>query len=227
MTASPRGDQYAWGECRVHPQNWAFAGFAVHPTSRHAWPREGDHGPGVARGAYAPMTKPSRSAAFFFLLTCVEGCAGGGSDTSSGSGWSGDDAGETGTTEGGFGSFPSPSPDAASYAPESGTPCPGSSSGSGSGGGYYVDSGGGKGNNPPSQGSQGCLNPACTTDGNNCGCTATGSTGNVVALGCLQGGVCGCFDDTKTLRGGLFFDNGACGSSTAAAQAFVQYCQCN
>jgi hypothetical protein len=177
------------------------------------------------------MSKPSRYAVLLFLLTCLEACAGGGGpDTTSDNLWSGDDSGEAGTTdEGGFTSFPGPSPDAATYAPpESGAPYPGSGSGagsgSGSGGGYVVDSGGNKGNGGPSQG---CLNPACTTDGNECGCTATGATGNVVALGCLQGGVCGCFDDTKTLQAGLFFDNGACGSATAAAQAFVQYCQCN
>jgi len=181
------------------------------------------------------MNKPaSLSAVSVFCLTCLLGCAGGGPDTAPDNLWLGDDGGDDATGEGGYPSFPTPSPDAASSPPsddEGGYPSSGSggSGGSGSGsGGYVVDSGGGKGkggNNPPP--SQGCLNPACTTDGNECGCTATGSTGNVVALGCLQGGVCGCFDDTKTLQAGLFFDNGACGSAASAAQAFAQYCQCN
>jgi hypothetical protein len=173
-----------------------------------------------------PMNKPiSLSAVSIFCLSCLLGCAGGGPDTTSDNAWVAEDAGDSGTGEGG--SFSTPSPDAASFPPpqnEAGYPSSSSGSGSGSssGGGYVVD-GGGKGKNGPSQG---CVNPACTSDGNNCGCTATGSTGNVVALGCLQGGVCGCFDDTKTLQAGVFFDNGACATSASAAQAFVQYCQC-
>jgi hypothetical protein len=176
------------------------------------------------------MNKPVSLSALVFALSCLAACAGGGGpDTVSGNAWSEDDSGESGTGEAGYPAFPTPSPDAAvSSSPETGAGYPGSSSGSGSssssGGGYVVDSGGGKGKGGGS--SQGCVNPACTSDGNTCGCTATGSTGNVVALGCLQGGVCGCFDDTKTLQAGVFFDNGACATSASAAQAFVQYCQC-
>jgi hypothetical protein len=178
-------------------------------------------------------TEPIRVWAVSLIsLSCLFGCAGeAGTDPVV---WSGDDdSGESGADDGGYPSFPTPSDDASAPPPENeaGNPSSGSSSGYGSSsgsssGGYVVDSGGGKGKGG-NQPSQGCINPACTTDGNECGCTATGSTGNVVALGCLEGGVCGCFDDTKTLQAGVFFDNGACGSAASAAQAFVQYCQCN
>jgi hypothetical protein len=178
-----------------------------------------------------PTERISVWAVSLICLSCLSGCAG--DPDTSGSVWfGGDDSGESGADEGGYPPFPHPSDDAAAPPDdEAGYPSSGSSSGNGSGsgsssGGYVVDSGKGKGGNQPSP-SQGCINPACTTDGNECGCTATGSTGNVVALGCLQGGVCGCFDDTKTLQAGVFFDNGACGSAASAAQAFVQYCQCN
>jgi hypothetical protein len=71
------------------------------------------------------------------------------------------------------------------------------------------------------------MTPLCTTDTNECGCTATDSQGKIVSLGCLPGGGCGCFDYQKTLQGGVFLDSVACASTQTAAEAFIQYCTCN
>jgi hypothetical protein len=92
-----------------------------------------------------------------------------------------------------------------------------------SGPGYFIDTGAGT---PAPTGSLGsCTNPACATDGTECGCQATDSSGNTVQIGCQAGGQCVC-----VLNGNVdtnpFDENGACGTSQATAQQFLQYCTC-
>jgi hypothetical protein len=92
-----------------------------------------------------------------------------------------------------------------------------------SGFGYFID--GSTGNTQPTGALGSCTNPACATDGNECGCQATDSSGNTVQLGCQAGGQCVCVVngnvDTQP-----FDENGACGTSQASQQQFLQYCTC-
>lgn len=74
-----------------------------------------------------------------------------------------------------------------------------------------------------------CTNPACGTDGNECGCQATDAQGNTVQLGCQAGGQCACFVNGNQATN-AFDENGACSSQqTAEQQLFLQYCvaSCN
>jgi hypothetical protein len=93
-----------------------------------------------------------------------------------------------------------------------------------SSGGYFIDSGS---TPPPSQGGAlgTCGNPACATDGNECGCQATDSNGDTVQMGCQAGGECVCVVNQQT-TGQPFDENGACSDQQSTAQQFIQYCQC-
>lgn len=92
-----------------------------------------------------------------------------------------------------------------------------------SGPGYFIDTS--TGGQTPSGPLGSCTNPACATDGNECGCQATDSQGNTVQLGCQAGGECVC-----VLNGNVddnpFDENGACSTSQTTAQQFLQYCTC-
>lgn len=92
-----------------------------------------------------------------------------------------------------------------------------------SGLGYFIDTSSGVSTPTGALGS--CTNPACATDGNECGCQATDSSGNTVQLGCQAGGECVC-----VLNGNVdtnpFSENGACSTSQSTAQQFLQYCTC-
>jgi hypothetical protein len=92
-----------------------------------------------------------------------------------------------------------------------------------SGPGYFIDTS--TGGQTPSGPLGSCTNPACATDGNECGCQATDSQGNTVQLGCQAGGECVC-----VLNGNVddnpFSENGACNTSQTTAQQFLQYCTC-
>jgi len=92
-----------------------------------------------------------------------------------------------------------------------------------SGLGYFIDTS--TGGQTPSGPLGSCTNPACATDGNECGCQATDSQGNTVQLGCQAGGDCVC-----VLNGNVddnpFSENGACSTSQTTAQQFLQYCTC-
>lgn len=68
-----------------------------------------------------------------------------------------------------------------------------------------------------------CGNPACGSDGNECGCQATDSQGNTVQLGCQAGGECACFVNGYQATN-AFDENGACGNQQATAQQFLQNC---
>ena len=140
----------------------------------------------------------------------------------------------------------SPAPDAGSSATS--TPPPGGSSGGGTpsssgaatdagvsveadgssaappGGGYFIDSGS---TPPPAQGGPlgSCGNPACATDGNECGCQATDSNGNTIQMGCQAGGGCICVVDQQT-TGQPFDEDGACSDQQATAAQFFEYCPC-
>jgi hypothetical protein len=93
-----------------------------------------------------------------------------------------------------------------------------------SGLGYFIDTGAGT---PKPAGALGsCTNPACATDGNECGCQATDSSGNTVQIGCQAGGQCVCVQNGN-VDTNPFDENGACGTSQATAQQFLQYCTCN
>jgi len=136
-------------------------------------------------------------------------------------------------------------------APDAGTPAPtpppsntGSSSGAGpveagappitveagspahpdaGGGGYVIDSGA---TPPPAQGALGtCGNPACATDGNECGCQATDSNGDTVQMGCQAGGECVCLVNQQTTTQ-PFDENGACSDQASTASQFIANCQC-
>lgn len=137
-----------------------------------------------------------------------------------------------------------PAPDAGSSAPS--TPPP-ASTGSSSGGGsfdagappvtweagppVYPDSGGGgsvidSGGTPPTQGALGtCGNPACATDGNECGCQATDSNGDTVQMGCQAGGECICVVNQQTTDQ-PFDENGACSDQASTASQFITNCPC-
>jgi hypothetical protein len=90
-------------------------------------------------------------------------------------------------------------------------------------GGYFIDTGTGPGGNTPTGASGSCTNPVCVTDGVKCGCTAKDSQGDAIALACLAGGDCTCIGGQQSAA---FQENGACATSTATAQQFLQYCTC-
>ena len=93
-----------------------------------------------------------------------------------------------------------------------------------SGLGYFIDTSTGTGTQPT--GAVGsCTNPACATDGNECGCQATDSNGNTVQIGCQAGGQCVCVQNGN-VDTNPFAENGACSTSQATAQQFLQYCTC-
>jgi hypothetical protein len=91
------------------------------------------------------------------------------------------------------------------------------------GGGYVVDSGS---TPPPTQGALGtCGNPACATDGNECGCQATDSNGDTVQMGCQAGGECICVVNQQTTDQ-PFDENGACSDQASTAAQFITNCAC-
>ena len=92
-----------------------------------------------------------------------------------------------------------------------------------SGLGYFIDTS--TGGSAPTGALGSCTNPACATDGNECGCQAIDSSGNAVQLGCQAGGQCVCVQ-SGTVDTQPFDENGACGASQTAAQQFLQYCAC-
>jgi hypothetical protein len=78
----------------------------------------------------------------------------------------------------------------------------------------------------PTQGALGtCGNPACATDGNECGCQATDSNGDTVQMGCQAGGECICVVNQQT-TGQPFSENGACSDQSSTASQFITNCQC-
>jgi hypothetical protein len=78
----------------------------------------------------------------------------------------------------------------------------------------------------PTQGPLGsCGNPACATDGNECGCQATDSNGDTVQMGCQAGGECICLVNQQTSTQ-PFDENGACSDQASTAQQFLANCQC-
>ena len=149
-----------------------------------------------------------------------------------------------GNVAGGPRSSPPASADAGSSAPSN--PPPGSSSSS-SGGGpieagappvtfeagapVYPDAGGGgsgfdAGTPSPTQGPLGsCGNPACATDGNECGCQATDSNGDTVQMGCQAGGECICLVNQQTSTQ-PFDEDGACSDPSSTASQFIANCDC-
>jgi hypothetical protein len=91
------------------------------------------------------------------------------------------------------------------------------------GGGTFVDSGTAP---PPTQGALGtCGNPACGTDGNECGCQATDSNGDTVQMGCQAGGQCICLVNQQQSTN-PFDENGACTDQASTASQFISNCQC-
>jgi hypothetical protein len=173
-------------------------------------------------------TMPLLAVALTFGLSSLSACAGTPSNDPS---W-GDSGADDGGSDVGYPSFsshdaaeePSDPNDDAESGEETGVGSGGGSGSGGSGGGSSSGSGSGGGGGNGS--SQGCQNPACFTVGEACGCVATGSNGDVFGLTCAEAGICGCFDDEKTLQAGVFFDTGACASNGSAEHTFKQYCQC-
>ncbi|HEY3817249.1 MAG TPA: hypothetical protein VGL81_08770 [Polyangiaceae bacterium] len=79
---------------------------------------------------------------------------------------------------------------------------------------------------PPTTGALGtCGNPACATDGNECGCQATDSNGDTVQMGCQAGGECVCLVDQQVSTQ-PFDENGACSDQASTASQFISNCQC-
>ncbi|HEX3344021.1 MAG TPA: hypothetical protein VHS09_05580 [Polyangiaceae bacterium] len=79
---------------------------------------------------------------------------------------------------------------------------------------------------PPTTGPLGsCGNPACATDGNECGCQATDSNGDTVQMGCQAGGECICLVDQQTSTP-PFDEDGACSAQASTAAQFLASCQC-
>ena len=70
-----------------------------------------------------------------------------------------------------------------------------------------------------------CGNPACGTDGTECGCQATDSQGNTVQLGCQAGGQCICLVNQQQ-SDNPFNENGACTDQASTASQFLANCQC-
>jgi len=136
-----------------------------------------------------------------------------------------------------------PAPDAGATTP---SPAPASDSGTGgaiwgdagsapvteaggpvqdSGSGYVIDAGTGTPAAPGTGALGSCGNPACATDGNQCGCQATDSTGNIVQMGCQAGGECICLENQQT-TGQPFDENGACSSQSSTTSQFIANCTC-
>ena len=79
---------------------------------------------------------------------------------------------------------------------------------------------------PPTEGALGtCSNPACATDGNECGCQATDSSGDTVQMGCQAGGECVCLVNQQTTTQ-PFDENGACSDQASTASQFITNCNC-
>jgi hypothetical protein len=124
---------------------------------------------------------------------------------------------------------PAPPPSSTATAPvsdDAGAPgTPDASTVIDSGLGYFIDTSTGTPPTAPTGALGSCTNPACATDGNECGCQATDSNGDTVQLGCQAGGECVC-----VLNGNVdtqpFSENGACGTSQETAQQFLQFCTC-
>ena len=92
----------------------------------------------------------------------------------------------------------------------------------------YPDAGAGEYDSgaPPTQGALGtCGNPACATDGNECGCQATDSNGDTVQMGCQAGGECVCLVNQQTTTQ-PFDENGACSDQASTASQFITNCNC-
>lgn len=188
---------------------------------------------------------PALAMAFCFATACTnepgtELPAGTGTIVGN-TGYGGGSGGNTGSTNGGSGGgTQSPPADAGlQNTPPPGTgdddanaprPSPeGGSGGQQDSGGYHF---GADGQVPTtdsgSTGTSGplgsCTNPACGSDGNECGCQATDSNGNTVQLGCEAGGLCACFVNGNQVTD-AFDENGVCSETPQdEAQMFLQYC---
>jgi len=118
--------------------------------------------------------------------------------------------------------------------PDSGLPPPSTWPDSGtqpvadSGPGYFIDTGTAHdAGAPPVQGALGsCSNPACATDGTECGCQAIDSLGEQILMGCQAGGQCICLTNMQP-QDNPFDENGACTDSPSTQQQFLQFCNCN
>ncbi len=203
----------------------------------------------------AVVAVPALAMAFAFATACTNDSAavipaGTGSVVAGGSYGGGAGSTNGGASSGGGSESSSADAGAGTSTPPPGTggddanaprPDPEGGTGTGSGSGGHPDAGSSSGgfgvdgqvpvidSGVPTGPLGSCSNPACGTDGNECGCQATDSQGNNVQLGCQAGGQCACFvngnQDTNA-----FDENGACGSqSTAERQLFLQYClgSCN
>lgn len=96
-----------------------------------------------------------------------------------------------------------------------------------SGLGYFIDTGTAPEAGAPPSGALGsCSNPACATDGTECGCQAIDSLGEQILMGCQAGGQCICLTNMQP-QDNPFDENGACSASPATAQQFLQFCNCN
>jgi len=154
--------------------------------------------------------------------------ANGGSGSSSGGNESSppEDAGSTSTT-----------PPPGNGGDDANAPRPDPEGGTGTGSGGHQDAGSGSGGfgvdgqvpvidsgTTTTSGPLGsCTNPACGTQGNQCGCQATDSNGNTVQLGCQAGGQCACFVNGNQSTN-AFDENGACNLQQGPVQDFLQYC---
>lgn len=197
---------------------------------------------------FAAVAVPALAMAFAFATACTNDStavipAGTGSVVGGGE-FGGSGGGVSNGGSGGGGGSESPPADggSGSTTPPPGTggddanaPRPDPEGGAGSGG--HVDSGSGSGGSGvdgqvpvidsgvPTTGPLGsCSNPACGTDGNECGCQATDSQGNTVQLGCQAGGLCACFVNGNQATN-AFDENGVCNvDQQAIAQQFLQNC---
>ena len=206
----------------------------------------------------AVVAVPALAMAFALATACTNDSSGvipagsgsvvGGFGGSSGGGGGGSSA-TNGGSSGGNESSPADAGSGSSTPPpgnsgdDANAPRPEPEGGAGSGSGGHHDAGSGSGgfgvdgqvpvidsSVPTGTGPLGsCTNPACGTDGNECGCQATDSNGNNVQLGCQAGGQCACFVNGNQ-NTNAFDENGACNSQAAAEQQlFLQYClsSCN
>jgi len=197
---------------------------------------------------FAAVAVPALAMAFCFATACTNepgavlpagtGTVVGGTGYGEGSG------GSTGSTNGGSGGGTESPPADAGLAntpspgnggDDANAPRPGPEGGTGSGGQHDSGSGSGgfgvDGQVPVIDSGSGvsgplgsCTNPACGSDGNECGCQATDSNGNTVQLGCQAGGQCACFVNGNQVTD-AFDENGVCSETPLAeAQMFLQYC---
>jgi hypothetical protein len=126
---------------------------------------------------------------------------------------------QTGTPEAGM---PPPS-----GGPDSGATGTGDSGAVDSGPGYFIDTGAAhEAAVPPPAPLGSCNNPACATDGTECGCQAIDSLGEQILMGCQAGGQCICLTNMQP-QDNPFDENGACNAAPATAQQFLQFCNCN